>query len=193
MPFADAFTHFPTLTTPRLTLRAIQPTDAEAFFAIKSDPEVTTRYGSEPHQSLDQTRAWTAQVEASYAARDALFWCVTHTGGDDTAIGSVTLWRLDPDNQCGELGYELHPAHWRQGIMAEAIPAVLSFGFRELGLHRIEAVPSAINPPSSSLLRKLGFTHEGTLRQRIFFRGAFQDELTFSMLADEWQKGDSND
>jgi len=186
MPFDAAFATFPTLTTPRLTLRAIQPTDAEAFFAIKSDPAVTIPYGQEPYRSLDQVRAWMAQPDVSYAARDALFWCVTRTGGDDTAIGSVTLWRLDPDNQCGELGYELHPAHWRQGVMAEAIPTILTYGFRELGLHRIEAMSSAQNTPSSSLLRKLGFTPEGTLRQRIFFRGAFQDELSFSMLADEW-------
>ncbi len=186
MPFADAFTAFPTLTTPRLTLRAIQPTDAEAFFAIKSDPAVTIPYGRDPHHSLDQTRAWMVVIDASYAARDALFWCVTRTGGDDTAIGSVTLWRLDPENQCGELGYELHPAYWRQGIMAEAIPAVLTYAFGEMGLHRIEAVPSSENTPSSNLLRKLGFTFEGALRQRIYFRGAYQDELSFSMLADEW-------
>jgi len=40
MTIDAAFTHFPTLTTNRLHLRQIQPTDAEALFVIQSDTEV---------------------------------------------------------------------------------------------------------------------------------------------------------
>ena len=57
MSIDAAFTHFPSLTTNRLHLRQIQPTDAEAFFAIKSDREVMDFYGDEPHQSLEDTHA----------------------------------------------------------------------------------------------------------------------------------------
>jgi ribosomal-protein-alanine N-acetyltransferase len=49
-------------------------------------------------------------------------------------------------------------------------------------LHRIEALPLAENAPSKSLLLKLGFTYEGNLRQRLFFRGQFKDQLYFGLL-----------
>lgn len=175
----------PSLTTNRLHLRQIQPTAAEAFFAIKSDLEVTRRYGQEPHQSLNDTRAWVQRLQASYDRREALFWCLT-LKGEDTVVGSCTLWNFGPDFHCAEIGYELHRAYWRQGIMAEAISAILTYGFTELRLHRIEANPLVDNTASKSLLLKLGFTYEGNLRQRHFFRDHFEDQLYFGLLKEEW-------
>ena len=72
--------------------------------------------------------------------------------------------------------------------MIEAISAILNYGFTELGLHRIEANPLAGNRASRNLLLKLGFTYEGNLRQRIFFRDHFEDQNYFGLLKDEWVK-----
>ena len=58
MSLDAAFSSFPVLCTHRFHLRRIQPSDAEAFFRIKSDPEVTVSYGREPHRSLQDTQAW---------------------------------------------------------------------------------------------------------------------------------------
>ena len=190
MTFDAAFTHFPLLATSRLHLRQIQSIDAEAFFAIKSDLEVTSSYGQEPHQSLDDTRAWIQRMQVSYDRRDSVFWCIK-LKDEDVVIGSCCFWNFGPDFNCAEVGYELHRAYWRQGIMAEAISAILTYGFSELGLHRIEADPLARNTASRSLLLKLGFTYEGNLRQRVFFRGHFEDQHYFGLLKDEWLKNPS--
>jgi len=72
--------------------------------------------------------------------------------------------------------------------MVEAVSAVLIWGFNELKLHRVEANPLAKNIPSRSLLLKLGFTYEGNLRERIYFRGHFEDQLYFGLLKEIWQK-----
>ena len=72
--------------------------------------------------------------------------------------------------------------------MAEAIAAILTYGFTELGLHRIEAVTDPRNTPSKSLLLKLGFTYEGNLRQHFFFRDQFLDAHYFGLLQNEWLK-----
>ena len=58
----------------------------------------------------------------------------------------------------------------------------------ELGLHRVEAVLLADNLPSRQLALKLGFRHEGTLRERGFFRDHFIDELYFGLLREEWHQ-----
>ena len=185
MSIDTAFTHFPVLTTSRLHLRQIQPTDAEAIFAIRSDREVTEPYGQEPQQSLDQARTLTEQISDYYEQRDAIFWGIT-LKGENTVIGTVTFWNFGQDFYCAEIGYELNRAYWGQGIMPEAISAILTYGFSEMGLHRIEADPYARNKSSTSLLLKLGFTLEGTLRQRHYFHGQFDDQLYFGLLEDEW-------
>jgi hypothetical protein len=58
-----AFSSFPVLCTHRFHLRRIQPSDAEAFFQINSDPEVTVSYGREPHRSLQDTQAWIQRLQ----------------------------------------------------------------------------------------------------------------------------------
>ncbi len=187
MTINSAFTQFPTLTSHRLVLRQMQPTDADAFFAIKSDAEVTTPYGQEPHQSIADTQAWMSRHRGYYERCEALFWCIT-LKGEDTVIGSCTFWNFDPGFHSAEIGYELHRAFWQQGIMTEAVACALSYGFRELALHRVEAVILAENMASKRLLRKLGFMYEGALRQRCFFRGEYHDQLYFGILSDDWLK-----
>lgn len=187
MSLEDAFASFPVLTTRRMRLRQMRTTDAPAVHAFKSDLEVTKHYGQEPHRSIDQTRAWIQRREDDYGRRETIFW-VFALAGEDTAIGSSCFWNFDSGFHCAEIGYELHPAYWRQGLMSEALSAVLTYGFDELGLHRIEANPLAGNESSVKLLRKLGFTYEGCLRQRHFYRGNFGDQLYFGILKDEWTK-----
>jgi ribosomal-protein-alanine N-acetyltransferase len=116
-----------------------------------------------------------------------MFWCIT-LKGEDTVIGSCGFWNFGAGFHCAEVGCELHRAYWRWGIMAEAISAILTYGFTKLGLHRIEANPSAGNTASRNLLLKLGFTHEGSLRQRIFFRDHFEDQDYFGLFEDDWLK-----
>ena len=187
MTVEAAFTHFPTLTTPRLCLRQVQESDAQALYAIKSDPEVTQAYGQEPHASLEQTLGWIHRLQADYPARASLFWAITLRGSDQV-IGECVFWNFDAGFHCAELGYELNRACWRQGLMAEAVSAVLAFGFDGLSLHRIEACPYAQNDPSVNFLVKLGFTCEGSLRQRHFFRGQYLDQNYYGLLEEEWRK-----
>lgn len=187
MTLDAAFTHFPSLTTNRLHLRQIRATDAEALFAIRSDQEVMEFFGQEPHQSLDETTVLIQRLQARYERHEAIFWVIT-LKGEDTAIGSCTFFSFNPNFYYAETGYELHRAYWGQGIMAEAMSAILTYGFTELGLHRIEADVAPENMRSKSLLLKLGFTFEGNLRQRYFFRGQFEDEHYFGLLKDEWLK-----
>lgn len=185
MTIDAAFTHFPTLTTKRLLLRQIRPEDAEAFFAIFSDEQVMQFYGHEPHRSLDDTREWIRKTEERYARRESLRWGIT-LKGEDKIIGSCSFHHFRADFQCVETGYDLNRAYWRGGIMTEAMSAVLTYGFNELGLHRVEAIIDIANEPSRALLLKLGFTYEGNLRQRYYFCGHFEDEHYFGLLRDEW-------
>src|SRR5262252_4195494 len=137
MTFDDAFTHFPSLTTSRLLLRHIKPGDAEGLFAIRSDEESMKYFGHEPHQSLDETKDMIRQMEERYVQKEALRWVITPRE-DDRMIGTCTLFHFDEGFHRAETGYELNRAYWGKGIMPEAMSAILTFGFNELGLHRVE-------------------------------------------------------
>ncbi len=102
-------------------------------------------------------------------------------------IGTCNLFHFDEGFHCAKTGYELNRAMWGKGIMTEAMSAILTYGFSELGLHRIEAVIDIENVRSKNLLFKPGFSYEGNLRQRYFLRDQFFDEYYFGLLKDEWQ------
>ncbi len=187
MTIDAAFTTFPTLTTNRLRLRELRPTDAEAFFALRTDPAVIEFMGQEPPASIDDTHKSIQRMQKSYEQRNGIFWCVT-LKEEDILIGSCVLFAFNFDFHYAETGYELSPPYWRQGITSEAMAAVLTYGFTELELHRIEADVAPDNTRSKNLLLKLGFTFEGNLRQRYFFRGQYEDEYYYGLLKDEWLK-----
>jgi ribosomal-protein-alanine N-acetyltransferase len=185
MTLGQAFVDFPDLKTDRLYLRQMRSNDADALFGIKSNPEVTRQHGQGPHQTIEQTRNWIQQRMEDYGKQSTIYWVCTFKGKEDDAIGAICFWNFDSAFNCAELGYELNPSHWGKGIMSEALAAILTYGFNA-GLHRIEANPFAFNESSIRLLQKLGFKHEGTLRERYFFRGEFVDQLYFGMLKNEW-------
>lgn len=185
MTIDATFTHFPCLTTNRLQLRQIQASDAQDIFARLSDEEAMQYYGHEPHRSLSQTLAWIEEGQADYARRAAIRWGVT-LKGDDRTIGTCGFHHFDEGFHHAETGYELGRAFWGKGIMSEAVAAILTYGFGEMGLHRIEAIIDIANERSKALLLKLGFTYEGNLRQRYAFRDGFEDEHYFGLLKHEW-------
>jgi [ribosomal protein S5]-alanine N-acetyltransferase len=185
MSIAGAFARFPSHVTKRLLLRQIRRDDADDLFAIFSDEETTRFYGHEPHRSLDDTHTLIEQAQANYARRESIQWGIT-LHGEDRVIGSCGFHHFDQTYRVVETGYALHRDRWGQGIMTEAMSAILTYGFKDLDLHRVEAIIDIANERSKGLLLKLGFTYEGNLRQRYFFRDHYEDEYYFGLLKDEW-------
>ena len=190
MSIDTIFTHFPPLETERLLLRQIQFSDAESVFVTFSDEAVMEFYGEIPHRSVEDTRDLIRRQHEWYARREGIRWGVTRKG-EDRVIGSCGFFNFDEEFQRAEMGYELARAFWRQGIMSEALRAIITFGFTEMGLSRIEAVVDDTNEPSKALLRSLGFSHEGILRKRFFFRGRLWDEHYFGLLKEEWPRSEN--
>jgi len=190
MSIDTAFTEFPVLTTDRLLLRQIQPTDAEALFEIFSDEE-TMKFNGHPQQgSIEETYEWIRVIQGRYDRQEAIRWGVTFQD-TDRVIGTCSFHRFGPGYHRVEAGYELNRSFWGQGVMFEAMSAVVAYGFDDLNLHRIEAIIDILNERSKELLLRLGFSYEGNLRQRFYMHGQFEDEYYYGLLRDEWhrQKG----
>lgn len=181
----NMFERFPELPTDRLHLRRIVASDAEAIFRIWSDERVAGCTDVETFTSPTQAADLIAWLDAQYTAAKGIRWGIVRKT-DDELIGTCGFHCLDAAAARAEIGYELRPEFWRQGIMREALPRILQLGFDTQGFHRIEALTNVENAPSARLLQSLGFREEGIRRQYAHFRGAFHDQRCFALLRTEW-------
>jgi ribosomal-protein-alanine N-acetyltransferase len=118
---------------------------------------------------------------------------VTLRDATDVVIGSCGLRlgaiedHFDPTVHEAALGYELDPSHWGKGYATEAAQGLLRFGFETLDLHRVWSYHVAENQRSAAVLRRLGFTQEGRLRENDWQRGAWHDTVVYGLLRSEWE------
>src|SRR6185295_19509224 len=97
-------------------------------------------------------------------------------------IGYIGYWRMKKEHYRAEIGYALHPAYWKKGIMKEAILAVLDYGFNTMQLHSVEANINADNNASAGILEATGFIKEAHFKEDFFFDGIFRDTIIYSKL-----------
>lgn len=183
----ESFKTFPVLETKRLRLRELVPDDAAALFAVFNDPRVMAGQGQPVYKEVAQAHRLINWYAKAFSEQRALRWAVTFQG-DDTVLGTCGYHEITATHHRAEIGYELHSAYWRQGIMSEAVRAAVRFGLAEMGFHRIEANVDPENLASANLLRTVGFTEEAYLRERYFDNGRFVDDWFFSILATELNK-----
>jgi RimJ/RimL family protein N-acetyltransferase len=142
-----------TIRTDRLVLRRPVEADATSIFdGYAQDPEVVRYLMWRPHASLEDTRAYLGFVQGGWDAATEYTWAITRRG-DDRLIGMIAA---RPRGFKCDLGYVLAPAHWGQGITAEAGRAVV---------YRVWAVCDVENRASARVMEKLGMQLEGVLRR----------------------------
>jgi RimJ/RimL family protein N-acetyltransferase len=160
----------PSISSPRLILRAFRPTDAEDLHAYLSDVNI---YQFEPGEPINLKQA---RKMAGELANSPDFWAVElrETG---RVIGQIYFKQIEPQHLITwELGYILSPQYQRQEYMSEAVGALVRKRFTDGDIHRIVAHCNPKNIASWKLLEKVGFRREGLLRQNIYFRKNIQGE-----------------
>ena len=100
-------------------------------------------------------------------------------------IGACGLFNISARNRSCDIGYWIGKGHWGKGYAKEAVLILLQFGFGSLQLNRIQAYTFASNSRSVSLLKSMGFSTEGVLRESVVQEGRYVDDMLFSKLARE--------
>jgi [ribosomal protein S5]-alanine N-acetyltransferase len=173
------------IAAPRLRLRLVAAPDLADLLEVNGDPEVTRFLPYATWQSMDDATAWLARMEALAAAGTGQQLVLVRQA-DAKVIGTLLLFKYDEGSARAELGYALGRAHWGAGWMREAVQAACSHAFSALRLRRLEAEVNPANVASNALLRRVGFTLEGTLRQRWVAKGVAYDTHVYGCLAHEW-------
>ena len=113
-----------------------------------------------------------------------------HREGLDEPVGVIGLMNVGEANASADLSIIVGSVDDRdRGVGTEAIRLLLGYAFEELGLNRVGLSVFAFNEPAISAYEKIGFSHEGRLREAIGRDGAYHDAILMSFLASEWPGG----
>jgi len=155
------------IVTQRLVLRRAREEDLEDMHAVLSNPEATRYWSTLPHEDVEVTRQWLADMIAADPARDDYVVEI-----DGRVIGKAGCFRVP------EIGYILHPDYWRRGLATEALRAVIARIFERRPVPALTADVDPRNRPSLNLLQhKLGFKVVARARNTWNIGGVWHDSV----------------
>lgn len=152
---------FTELTTVRLILRQLKPTDDNEIFKLRSDDYINQYIDRPKKTSIEESRQFIIKINNGINENKSFYWAITFKENPQL-IGTICLWNLSEDKKTVELGYELNQKFHGQGIMSEAIKKVIEFAFENIGVTTIEACTHKDNLKSTSLLLKNNFSIDST-------------------------------
>jgi ribosomal-protein-alanine N-acetyltransferase len=169
----------------KTSLREFSSSDGEASFAIVGDDRVTKFMSFDSRDRATAQRMIDDAIErAKLTPRNEYYLAITRSD-DDSLIGTCRVALSGV--KAAKLGYAIAADHWGNGYATDAVATMLGFAFDQLGLHRITAAIGPENPASQAVVKRLGFSREGVLREHVFTNGAWRDSVLFSLLRHEWQ------
>jgi [ribosomal protein S5]-alanine N-acetyltransferase len=176
----------PTLTGPRVILRAFTDADVAARQRHGWHREIERGYGSDREtgpMTDAEARAWVSEL-ADREARGATCWAV-EAGGE--LAGAVFLSDVREAGRKARLAVGLYaPPLLGRGIGREAIGLVLRHAFGTLGMHRVDLLVLADNARAIAAYRACGFVEEGRQRESCFVDGSWHDDVVMGVLDREF-------
>ncbi|HEX5949847.1 MAG TPA: GNAT family protein [Actinomycetota bacterium] len=176
------------IQTERLVLRAFEPGDFDAVYAMRSNPDVVRYLYWDVHTEDQARRALGDRIgfRSIHHEGDVLALAAVPRGANDMVV-DVILRCVSEAHSLAEIGYIVHPDHQGNGYATEAARAVLAIAFDEAGFHRVIGSLEARNAASARVLEKLGMRREAHLVENEWVKGEWQSEVLYAMLDREWR------
>ncbi|AGZ40646.1 N-acetyltransferase GCN5 [Actinoplanes friuliensis DSM 7358] len=166
-----------------VTLRAMEPSDADALWRWNHDPEVMRWMDDGYAQSLAQVRQFLQERERNEYT-DVLFGI--ETTADARLIGLIRLHGAEPETGNAELDIYLgEKDSWGRGYATDAVRTACRYGFDKMRLHKVTLTVVAGNDAAQHVYKKVGFVEEGRLREVFRRDGRWHDKLTMGLLEGE--------
>jgi RimJ/RimL family protein N-acetyltransferase len=106
-------------------------------------------------------------------------------------MGGTGLHTRLGDDQL-EIGYWIHKDYIRQGLVTETTAALVKVAFELVHVHRLEIHCHPENVASAAVPRKLGFSHEATLRAKTRFLDRWQDTMVWGLIDTDYPDSPSS-
>lgn len=176
---------FPCLITNDTYMRLLEYRDAPAVFetldSSRKNLEQWLPFISSTRSSND-TLAFIKSALAQYAENNGM-----HLGiwVDQHLAGVIGLSYIDWPNRRTSIGYWLGTPYQGKGLMTHACRTLVDFLFSQYQLNRIEIQVALENQKSRAIPERLGFTHEGLVRQVEKIGDKYRDHVVYGLLSSE--------
>ena len=175
--------------TERLVVRCWRPEDAPLLNAAilaswdHLGPWMPWARGERP--SVENTVALCRRWRGEFDLDQDYTYGILH--GDDTTVLGSTGLHTRQRKGAREIGYWVHVDRIGRGYATEAAAALTKVAFEIDRVHKVEIHCVPHNVRSAAVPRKLGYTHEATLRQLLAEGdGTYSDSMVWTMVADEY-------
>lgn len=188
MKIEDVFGDLQKIETERLILRKMTLDDAQDVFEYGSDSEITNYVTWDAHKSIEDSQNFLKSVIQKYEKKEVSEWGIVFKE-NKKFIGTCGYMWWHIGCARAEMGYALSRKYWDKGLMTEAVKETIKFGFDKMKLNRIEARCMIGNVASEKVMKKVGMTFEGIMREQMYAKGVFRDLKMYSILRREYYKG----
>jgi len=174
------------IVNDKITIRQPLASFAEPIFKVVHNQRAYLR---EWLPWVDQTKTAadvSIFIEEANAFNIAKKQFVNFIFDENQIIGSISFVYINQDNAFGEIGYWLDQKYQGKGIISECCKKMIEYGFMNLSLNRIEIKMASNNQKSKAIPERLGFIHEGTLREASIIRNQLHNVELYSLLKKEW-------
>lgn len=162
------------LETERLLMRPLALTDAEAMFAMDSNPNVHKYLWQKPCLNIEESIATIEFVQKQYETNKiGRFATLLKETGEFIGWTGIKFVTEQPENgniNFYDYGYRLNEKFWGKGYASEATLAWFDHGFNQMKIDKMNAYAHAENGASNHILQKSGmqfienyFDKEGVL------------------------------
>lgn len=177
-----------TIDSERLILRQFHYTDDDDMLTYwVSDPKIQSLYSEPTYATKEEVKELLGKYIGSYEKPDCYRWAIIEKESN-ICIGQIAIFLVDNKNHFCEIEYALGRRFHGKGYATEAVKLILNFSFNKVNFHKVQVCHKEGNIASQGVIRKCGFTYEGTLRDFFYVDGKYVNRLYYSMLRDEYIK-----
>jgi len=149
---------YPSIQTTRLTLRPLQPGDAEVLHCIYQSEGVLRYFPNPNPPPVDKVERFIRGQQAHWQQHGYGNWGILPEGHAEI-IGWAGLQYV-PELDETEVGFLLDRPFWGLGYATDAAKAALQFGFEHINLDHIIALVHPDNLASRRVIEKCGLAYQ---------------------------------
>ena len=176
-----------TINTQRLRLRSLNAADSSNIENAAKNKAIADTMISIPHPYPKGEALNFIKHRIDEFNLNKSFTYVIETKENNNFCGITEVRDIDQEHYQGEVSFWLSEESWGKGYMSEVVKSVTEYCFTQTNLNRLYAYHMLRNPASGKVLKKNGFTHEGTLRQRVYKLNKFEDVALWGILKSDYK------
>jgi RimJ/RimL family protein N-acetyltransferase len=190
---ADSPIPAPLITTQRLIIRNMHPSDAPSMSLHANNPRITSNMSStfpDPY-TIDQANIW---INMNINIPQINNWCICERSSPDVAIGGIGLkLGVDVRSHTAEVGYWVGEEFWGRGYMTELLEALTEWCFLERKtdgkqLEKLWSNVHSTNVGSMRCFEKCGYAKEGVQRDQVAKYGRTMNLHLFGLTKRDWEE-----